>query len=263
MQDEASARPMTPLLAAMWSFGLFVLEQVCVGATEAIRPGALTDVVNVCACSLLATSVVVFAMVRIHARDVSLRRTLGVVAPAPTHVFLAVAAGAGLFPLKTAIDARILAWRPYSQEETALLSKLTDVPTMHARVLLVVTFMVLMPIAGELFFRGVLFGELRRAAGATVAIASTTLFSMSFEDARAWPTALLLGLMLGVLRERTGTVVTAILAHLAFWSVEAIPLLRGADPDADPHFPPRWVVGGALIALLAVAGAGAGRKEPE
>ena len=169
MQDEASARPMTPLLAAMWSFTLFVLVQVCVGATEAIRPGALTDVVNVCACSLLATSVVIFAMVRVHARDASLRRTLGVLAPAPTHVFLAVAAGSGLFPLKTAIDHRILAWRPYSQDEADLLSKLTDVPTMHARVLLVVTLMVLMPIAGELVFRGVLFGELRRAAGATVA----------------------------------------------------------------------------------------------
>jgi membrane protease YdiL (CAAX protease family) len=263
MQDEATARPMTPLLAAMWSFALYALAQVCIDATEYVRPGAATDLVNRCACSLLATSLVVFAMVRVHAREASLRRTLGVLAPEPAHVFLALAAGAGLFPLKVFVDARILAWKPYGPEETAVLDKLMDVPTMHARVVLVVTYMVLLPIANELFFRGILFGELRRAAGVTVAIISTALFSMSFQDERGWPTAALLGLMLGVLRERTGTVVTAILAHLAFWSVAAIPLLRGRDPDADVTFPAKWIVGGALIALLAVAGAGAGRKDPE
>jgi membrane protease YdiL (CAAX protease family) len=263
MQDEASARPMTPLLAAMWTFALFALEQVAVSATEAIRPGAMTDVINVCACSLLATSIVVFAMVRVHAREASLRRTLGIVGPAPTHVFLALAAGAGLFPLTAAIDARVIEKWPYTEEEEALFHKLAEIPTMHARVALVVTFLVLMPIASELFFRGIVYGELRRAAGATVAIASTALFSASFQDPRVMPTALLLGLALAALRERTGTVVSAVLGHLAFCSVEAIPILRGRDPDADVQFPAKWIVGGAVIALLAVAGAGAGRKEPE
>jgi membrane protease YdiL (CAAX protease family) len=263
MQDEASVRPMTPLLAAMWSFALFVLEQACLSATESVRPGAMTDVVNVCACGLLATSLIVFAMVRVHAPEASLRRTLGVLPPAPVHVFLALAAGAGLYPLSASIDARVVAKFPYSPEEEAVFHKLADIPTTHARVALVVTFLVLMPIATELFFRGILYGELRRAAGAPVAVASTALFSASFQDPRGMPTALLLGVALAALRERTGTVVTAVLGHLAFCAVEAVPILRGGDPDADAVFPLKWVVGGAVIALLAVAGAGAGRKEAE
>jgi membrane protease YdiL (CAAX protease family) len=263
MENEATARPMTPLFAAMWSLGLFLLAKACVDATDAVRPGAATDLVNLCACDLLATSVVIFAMVRVHAREASLRRTLGFLVPEPTHVFLALAAGAGLFPLSAFVDARMLAWRPYSPEELELLDKVRDVSTLHARVVFVVTIMVLLPIANELFFRGILFGELRRAAGVLVAVTATTLFSMSFEDWRAWPSAALLGVMLGVLRERTGTVVTVILAQLAFWAVEAIPLLRGRDPDLNLTFPDKWIVGGALIALLAVAGAGAGRKQTE
>jgi membrane protease YdiL (CAAX protease family) len=263
MQEEAPPRPMTPLFAAMWSFALYALEQLCVSATDRARPGAMTDVVNLCACSLLATSLIVFAMVRVHARDASLRRTLGILPPAPTHVFLALAAGAGLFPLTAEIDRRVIEKWPYSEEELAFLHKLGDIPTTHARVVLVVTFLVLIPIATELFFRGIVYGELRRAAGPSVAIASTALFPAIFQDPRVLPTSLLLGVALAALRERTGTVVTAVFGHLAFSAVQAIPIVQGRDSDADVTFPVRWVVGGAVIALLAVAGAGAGRKEPE
>jgi len=92
-------RPLTPLTAALWSIGLWLVENVCVQVTQAARPGALSDIVNLGACQALATSLVVFAMVRVHARETSLRVTLGVTPLAPLQFLLSIAAGAGLYPL--------------------------------------------------------------------------------------------------------------------------------------------------------------------
>jgi Type II CAAX prenyl endopeptidase Rce1-like len=203
-------------------------------------------------------------MVRVHAREASLRWTLGIRAPAALHVPLAAAAGAGLYPLTATLDSVIAARWPYDADVVALGEKLLNVPTLRARVTLVVVASVVIPIAREVFFRGIVFGELRRSAGAQMAIASSAVFYASFAgEPRQMPTALLLGLSLGVLRERTGTVVTAILAHLAYESVEGIPILLGGDPAADVAYPTKWVVGGAVIALLALVGAGAGRRTEE
>jgi membrane protease YdiL (CAAX protease family) len=255
---------MSPVVAALWTVALFLLEGMCVSVTESVRPGAQSDLVNRAACEALAASVVIFAMVRVHAREASLRWTLGVRTPAALHVPLAIAAGAGLYPLTARITSLITARWPYDAAEMEIGEKLLSVPTTHARVALVVALFLVMPIAQELFFRGIVFGELRRSAGAHMAIASTAVFYASFAgDPRQMPTALLLGLSLAVLRERTGTVVTAIVAQLAFGAVEAIPILRGRDPMANVEYPTKWVVGGAVIALLALVGAGAGRKTDE
>jgi membrane protease YdiL (CAAX protease family) len=264
MQDVASERPMTPLMAALWTIALFIVEQLCVSVTESARPGAQTDLVNLGACQVLATSIVIFAIVRVHARDASLRATLGVRPPEPLHVILAAAAGAGLYPLTSKIDDLIAKRWPFDASDMALNDKLLSVPTTHARVALVATAFFVIPIARELFFRGILYSGLRRSAPASVAIASTAVFFGSFAgEPREMPTTLLLGVALAVLRERTGTVVTAIVAHLAFWSVVAIPVMRGRDPAMDVNYPTEWIIGGAVIALLALVGVGAGRKTEE
>jgi membrane protease YdiL (CAAX protease family) len=264
MQEISSDRPMSPLVAALWTIGLFVLEQLCVSVTESVRPGAQTDLVNLGACWVLATSAVIFAIVRVHARDASLRVTLGVRPPAPLQLILAVAAGAGLYPVTSMIDSLIAKRWPYDPSDLALDEKLLSVPTMRARVALVVTAFVVIPIARELFFRGILFSGLRRTTPAGVTIASTAVFFASFAgEPRQMPTTLLLGVALAVLRERTGTVLTAIVAHLAFWSVVAIPVMRGRDPTMDVTYPTKWIVGGAVIALLALVGVGAGRRGEE
>ncbi len=263
MQAAGSERPMSPLVAVLWSFALLLVEMMCVEATEAARPGAAVDFVNLGACAVLATSVLVFAVVRVHARDASLRVTLGVRPPAPLHVALAVAAGAGMFPLLATVDALIQRRFPQKIDEitTEVLSGIT---THGARVAFVVAMYAVVPIARELFFRGVLFSELRRATGARVAVVSTAMLFAGFEiDLRRVPTYFCLGLALGVVRERTGTVLAAIVAHLAFEAVEAIPLLRGRSLTADFAYPTKWIVGGAVISLLALLAVGAGKKTEE
>ena len=261
-RPEHVDRPLTPLAAALWTMALWLLEGIALEATEAARPGASHDVVNIGACTVLATSIVLFAMVRVHAREVSLRATLGVAPIGPLQIILAAAAGAGVYPLLSMVDARVLARWPYSDAETEAMKSLLDMPTLRARVAFVVVGYVVMPLAHELYHRGIVFGGLRRAAGPRVAMLATAVFfACCSADWRAMPTTFVLGLALARVRDRAGTVLAAIVASLAYGAVEALPILRGADPLADETFSTRWIVGGAVIAVLALVAIGAGRQD--
>jgi membrane protease YdiL (CAAX protease family) len=252
-------RPLSPLGAAFWSVALGVLDTACVEVTEAVRPGALTDIVNRGACHVLATSVVVFAMVRLHARDASLRQVLGFRPLAPLQAVLSIAAGAGLCPLLSTLNDLIVRRFPYPDDEA--LESMQKLLAASSRPALVVVAFVVIPVAQEIFFRGIVFGQLRRTVsdGASVLVTST-FFALSSLDVRSLPTMLVLGFALGRLRGRTGSVLAAVLGHIAFWSVEGLPILRGRDPIADVVYPTRWIVGSAAIAVLALVAVGAGKS---
>lgn len=255
MAQARSERPLSLTAAGLWAVALWLIEHICFEVTEALRPGAITDIVSVSACVVLATSAVVFAMMRAHAPDGSVRATLGVRAIGPLRFVLAVAAGVGLSPALSTVDDLVVKRWPYDDPEAlASMEKLLGSST---HVALVVGVFVVIPLARELFFRGILFGELRARssdASAAVTVAATSLIFTVFSlDWRSMPTALVLGLSLGWLRERTGSVVAPVVAHLAFWSVQGIPILRGADPAVDVIYPARWIGGGVGLAVVALA----------
>jgi membrane protease YdiL (CAAX protease family) len=258
--DEPSDRPLTPLAGALWAVALTMLVIAAGEATEAARPGALTDIVNIAACQVLATSLVIFAMVRLHARDVSLRATLGLRPVAPLHALLSVAAGAGLYPVMATVDDLIL--RRWPIDDPHAVERLEKLLSSSPRVVLVIAALAVMPIASELFFRGILYGGIRATTNArAAAIATAVFFACSNLDPQQMPTALVLGFAMAWLRERTGTVLAPVIAQLAYGAVEGIPVLRGRDPTADVTYPPKWIAGGAVIAILALAAVGAGKRE--
>jgi len=122
---------------------------------------------------------------------------------------------------------------------------------------------VVIPVAAELFFRGILFGGLSRGSSSRVAVLATTaLFALSYSmpDPRDLPTAAILGLAFAWLRARCGSVVAPIVAHVAFWAVEGIPILRGRDPAADVTYPTRWIVGGGRHRGVGAGGGWDGRE---
>ena len=251
---------MTPLAAALWAVALTMTVMVAVSVTESVRPGAQSDIVNLAACQVLATSLVIFAMVRWHARDISLRVTLGMRPLAPLRAPLAIAAGAGLFPVLSTLDDAIVRRWPIGDESAA--ESVQKLVSSSSRVGLVMAALVVVPIARELFFRGILYGGVRATTGMRSAIIATSVFyACSYLEPQQMPTALVLGLALAWLRERTGTVLAPLLAQLAYGAVEGIPILRGRDPSADVTYPTKWIAGGAVIAVLALAAVGAGRRE--
>jgi membrane protease YdiL (CAAX protease family) len=250
---------LTPLAAALWSVALTILESVVVAVTDAARPGALTDIVNQAACRVLATSLLCFVMVRLYAREGSLRATFAVRPISPLHVPLAIAAGAGLCPVLSTLQDLVVRRWPLAEDESDTVQRLV---ASSSPLGLVLAALVAVPIAYELFFRGILYGGVERATSARVAIVSTSVFyACSSLDPRQIPPALALGVAMAWLRERTGTVVAPILAQLAFNAVDGIPILRGRDAAANVTYPSRWIVGGAVIAVLALAAVGAGKRE--
>jgi membrane protease YdiL (CAAX protease family) len=250
---------MSPLAAALWAVALWVTVMFAVSVTESIRPGARTDIINLAACQVLATSLVVFAMLRWHAPELPMRQLVGMRPIAPLHVIFSVAAGAGLFPLLSTLDDIILRRWPIQEADAA--DSIHRLLTSSSRTSLVLAAFVAVPIAQELFFRGILYGGVRATVNVRAAIVATSVFyACSYLEPQQMPRALLLGLALAWLRERTGTVVAPVLAQLAYGAVVGIPILRGQDPEADVTFPVKWIAGGAVIAALALAAVAVRRR---
>jgi hypothetical protein len=81
-------------------------------------------------------------------------------------------------------------------------------------VMLFVLVAVLVPIAEELFFRGMLYPLLRQHWGATGAvIISAWIFAAAHFILILFPSFLLVGLLLGLLREKSGSLLPCILFH--------------------------------------------------
>jgi membrane protease YdiL (CAAX protease family) len=254
---------MSPLAAALWTVALTMTALMAVSITESVRAGALTDIVNRAACEVLATSLVVFAMVRWHSPHGSIRATIGLRSIGWAHAPLSVAVGVGLAPALSFVQDWVL--RRWPMPDDADAEALQKLIASSSRVGIVVSAFVVVPIARELFFRGILFEGVRRSAGARSAILATSVFfACSTLEPQQVPVALLLALSLGWLRESASTVVAPILAQLAYGAVEGVPLLRGRPLDADVTYPMTWVAGGAGLALAALAlSAAMGRERLE
>jgi membrane protease YdiL (CAAX protease family) len=260
---------MPQLGALFWVLALWMTEVTAQAVLVSARPAARTDIVSLSACVVLATSIVIFVAARIHAPHGSLRALLAVRGIGPVRAFLAASAGAGLAPLVSSLEDVILRRWPYADAEVT--ESFQRLVASSSRLALVAGALVVVPVARELFFRGLIFGRLlqRRASLEPMpaparrwrAVVSTTVLFALFSaalDPREVPTALLLGFAFARLRDRTGSVLAPVVAHLAYGAVDAIPILLGRDPTANVTYAPRWVLGGAIIAALALAAVGAG-----
>ena len=253
-------RPLSAVSAASWTIGLWLVEQLCVALTASSRPAAATDIVSLSACIVLSTSIVVFAMVRLRAPEQSLRAALGLRKVGPLGIVLPAAVGAGLCPVLSALDDRIAARWPYDDAEAV--ANMHQLVTQSSR-----------RVRGRRLRRdpgragGLLPGhryeELVRAGAGDastrwrargLAILVTAILFAAFSlDWQTMPSTLLLGLALAWIRTREGSLVAAIAAHLGFWAIESLPILRGGDPAADVTYAARWILVGAGAAILALA----------
>jgi membrane protease YdiL (CAAX protease family) len=240
--------------AAVWTIGAALLLNVAVAFTEAARPGALGDLVSVTLCHVLSYSVVIFAMLRLYAPETPVREVVAFRMVPFSSVALAVAAGACIYPALSVVD-RIMERRfPVPTEQLELVGKLMATGTVAQRAVLGASFLFAMPIAEEVFFRGVVFTGLRRERNAGWVILGTAVyFAAAHGDVRSFASAFALGILLGWLRDRTGSIVPTVLTQTAFFAVPVIPILRGRDPMLDEIYPTAWVVGGLAIAAVSCA----------
>jgi membrane protease YdiL (CAAX protease family) len=257
----SSERPtrtkITFLAAALWTIGATVLSQLAVMATETFRPGAVTDLVNLTACRVLTYSILSFVMLRLYAPEGSVRSTFGLRRVAIIALPLAALLGAGLSPALSTLDTLIAKRFPLEQTEVELVNKLMETKTVVQRAGIAVSTILAFPLVHEVFFRGLLFGGLRRAKSPDgrsvgsvdrVIIATSVYFAASQGDPRSLPVMLALGLVAGWLRALSGSIWPAFVAHAAFFAVPVAPLLRGAA-DTDEVYPRTWIIGGVTLAV--------------
>ena len=246
-------KPTSFLAAALWTSGITLLVGLLIQVTESVRPGAIGDIVNDTACQVLAYSIVILAMLRVYAPSSPMRDALGFRAVAPLHIVFAAIAGACLYPGMSTLEDFFARRFPLAPEELDLTLRLFSAPTRSSRITLVLALGLVMPIAEEVFFRGILFGGLRKGRGMGMAIVATAVYYTSTRlDPRVFATTFVLGLVLGWLRGTSKSVVPAIVAHVAYLAVPLVPVARGADATADVVYSPAWSFGGLAIAAAAL-----------
>ncbi len=238
-------RPLTFGAAALWTLLALFLNRLLLGLAESGREGAIYDLVTRTGCLALAYSVVLFAILRIHEPETSIRHLLAVRAPSVLSVIFALGLGAALSLPSEWLDQLLDAKFPTAPDEQESLDKLLSIATLGKRITLVATLVFLVPVLDELFFRGVLFTALRRTRRAEIVVIATAAFeTLGSLSPRTIVSLVVASVAFSWMRATTGTVVTSALARIAFFGVGVVPLLMGRETPK-----PTKVLVGATVAV--------------
>lgn len=250
MNDAAPNRPLSFLAAAGWTLLVSFLMQLVLVVTDAVHPGALTNLVSIATCTALAHLIVLFAILRVHAPNGSIRDVLALRKPRVSSVVLAAIVGAGLSPLASWLNRALEQRFPPSPEETAILEKVFTTNTLGERIAIGVVLVLVMPACEELFFRGVLFTSLRKAHSDVSVLLATAAYDvlMSGANVRMAGPALLLALVLGGVRIFGASVIPSVVCCMAFYAVSTVPVALGRP---EPSFGLHTLVGGVLASAAA------------
>jgi membrane protease YdiL (CAAX protease family) len=258
---EAVERPLSFLAAALWTVLVALLYSVMVAIIEAAHPGAFVDIVTRATCKLLAYSVVLFAILRIHEPQSSIRHLLALRRPPAILVILGAAVGAGLSPGTMWLDGVLARRYPTSAEDLQTLERIFDTPTVGKKIALLLAVVVVMPVCDELFFRGVLFTPLKRGRRAESVILATAAYDTLLGGSSPRDMALILTTALAIswIRAVSGSVFPSLAARIAFFGVQVVPLVLAREPQ----FSGPVALGGVMLAALSLAGiAAVGKRSP-
>ena len=252
--DESNERPFTFGSAMVWTIIALFLDLFFIGMSESSRAGASYDLVSRTACQAIAYSIALFGILRIHEPETSIRHILGLRAPSPVAIVLALALGAALSLPSSFLDNLLDARFPRPAEETEALERILTVSTLGKRIALVVTLAVIQPALDELFFRGALFTPLRRTRTVeTVIVASAALETLGTLNPRAMVTLLVATLVFAWLRAATGSIWPSIVARRAYFGVEVVPIALGRAAPKPTHLLVLASGGIAVLSLLGIA----------
>lgn len=208
-------------LDALWVALLaFVVTLVTsIALLAVVRPDATVVILTGLAFEVSLAGFTLLWVTRRHRRD---RRALGLGSHRPAADFLlGLAGGAGLFALTVLVVApaiyTILSLLAGTQVQPPDQEILPLSPSQGQIMLAAAVVVVLAPLGEELFFRGFLFGALRRRFRFTVsATISGVAFALVHVAPLLMPLMFFVGLGLAYMYERRGSLFTPIAAHAAF-----------------------------------------------
>ncbi|HEX6228311.1 MAG TPA: CPBP family intramembrane glutamic endopeptidase [Solirubrobacterales bacterium] len=194
------------LLVALSAQSVFAGVVVAIEGTEGDDPSTAASIVmqSIFAILLIATAVVIASMGRIPwrgaLRHLGLRRF-------DRSAWLYMAAAVGVYLVFAAVYVALVG----EPEQEDIAEAFGSVPF---QILLVV---IAAPISEEIFFRGMVFGGMRRRMPQLLAaLVSAVIFGLlhAFSGISAVPPLIAFGFILALLYEKTGSVVPGILLHM-------------------------------------------------
>ena len=246
--------PITYVLAFGWTLAAAFFLTYLHAASIMFRASAATDIVNLGAIEALVFVGGTFVVLQFHARDQTLRKALGFRPTHPALFVLGILIGIALHYPAESVDALVERVSPTPVKEiverVALLKPAT--PAGFIVVLLVVACVA--PLVEEMFFRGALYGGLRRSHALFGASAVTAAcFVVGHLDYKRWPALAVVAVAMTYLRAASGSLFPSLATHVTFNAFSVLSIaIGGVDPTAPTKIsllPTAcgWVVTAALM----------------
>jgi len=259
-------RPLTYAAAFAWTLAATALLVLGVQATVLARPSIASDIVTLAGCEAVVYLLGTFGVLRLHAENRIARNALGM---RPSHAAMPVfglALGLSVQLPAASLQQLIHELSPPSEEELARQAALLAADTPVRMVMLILAAACVAPLVEELFFRGALFGGLRRSGSAIgAALVSAACFVISHPDIRAWLPLLLVALILSHLRVASGSLLPCVALHVSFNGASIAAHLTGVSSVTSPagFGWPVTLAGWAGTALLVLLVQYVARQSPE
>ncbi len=234
--EGPTSAPLHPWLAGLWATGVLFVAALLMGVIGSVRPDSRDPVLGHAAFAL-AILLGIFGVLRVHAPTRELAASLALRPSAVLAFGLAAVAGLALVAVDDWVFGLIARLFPLSDEEKQLFS---SAPVFAGRIhegVYVIFAVALSPAFEELFFRGALQTGVRRH-GASVAIVSCGLaFGLFhvFGGLRYVLVASVAGLVLGALRELSGSSLVSLTAHIVTNGVQVFLVLAGFGESSVGH----------------------------
>jgi hypothetical protein len=251
---EGAIRPMSTGLAAGWSFLATFLFIFVAAAAIAIRPDESGDfLVTGVLAQIIAYSLALFLMLRVHGPEVAISRFIGLRPTSPWLYVLGAVLGLAMQLPVNALYELVLTRFPVTTPSE--LQPHYDAAPLATRVLMGLALVAFGPLIEEVFFRGALFGPLLRRPekerGLVVVVVTGLLFAAAhFTRWQDVVCIIPMGLLLGFLRLSSGSLLPSVFAHACFNGVAMAQLAMHRE-DMSPTLP-------VLVATSAVTAAAIG-----
>ena len=231
---------MTPFSAIVWTLRTTVGLQLCLLLSEIIRPGAVTDIVNSGGCLALVLVLATYLALRAYAPDRSISQAVGFRRTPWQLIGLAFTLGLFIQIPASHIAELINGWLPLSDAETQHREKLLSVASPLRALAVALVVGVAGPVVEELFYRGAIYGALRRAQSPLLATLATAgcfvLAHWNMSDMRSLAHVsplLIVALALGLARTVSGSLYPPLVLHAGFNLTTVVSMVVGHESTLD------------------------------
>lgn len=240
----------SPARAAVWMMGALFCMVLFMGLASTVNPEVIEDQVSLGALSAVSFLVVTSLLLGRYPGGASLRESVGARATHPLLLLLApfigVLAQGPAEQLRTWV-ARLLPPDLRGSGVGIVIASHTQVQSAA----LVLVLVGLVPLAEEIFFRGAVYGSLRRSqySSRAAAVVSAIGFTLCHVNVALLVPIGFVAAVFGVLRASSGSLYPSLIAHMAF---NAIPVVSSLASLGRIEV---WAQRFALEVFLALCGA--------